>query len=385
MCRRDAAVRFRPKHYGETIIDAEVIIMNSSVVAGVKPSTPWIAVCLAWAMMVPVAAREQAAAPPAQTQGGQERTPVQAPPDVKPMSPTLEDVPYPYPVKYLNFTMYGNDVRMAYMDVSPEGQANGRNVVLLHGMNFYGEYWTGTINVLRKEGFRVVVVDQVGFGRSSKPIMPYTLSDMAANTKRILDTLSIQKAAIVGHSMGGVVATRFGLLYPDTADRLVLYNQIGLTDARLTRPPADVDVAHKNLLNQTYDSVYQGLARYFPSGMKPEYERYVKIQYGWSLSGNWPQAARVRALVQSMMYHDPVVYDWQHIKVRTMQYGGDQDGPNFIERATYICKTIPNCELVLLPGLGHVPHFEAPDRFYPPLVKFLKSDSPTSTQSAGNR
>lgn len=304
----------------------------------------------------------------------QQRGPVQAPPDVKPTSITLEDVPYPYPVKHMAFTFYNHDVRMAYMDVPPAGAANGHTVVLLHGMNFYGEYWKGTIEVLRKEGFRVVVPDQVGFGRSTKVIIPYTLSDMAANTRKLLETLGVQKAMIVGHSMGGMVATRFGLLYPDVAEKLVLYNQIGLTDARLQRPPASVDAAYKALLNQTYDAVYQGLARYFPSGMKPEYERYVKIQYGWSLSGNWPTAAMVRALAQQMVYEDPVVYDWANIKVPTMQLGGEKDGPDFPERATYICKTIPKCTLVLLPNLGHVPHFEAPDVFYKALLKFLKAE-----------
>jgi pimeloyl-ACP methyl ester carboxylesterase len=307
--------------------------------------------------------------------------PVQPPADVKPMSPTLEDVPYPHPVKFLPLTLYTHDVRMAYMDVPPAGPSNGRTVVLLHGMNFFGEYWAGTIDVLRKAGFRVVVPDQVGFGRSTKQIMPYTLSDMAANTRKLLETLGIQKAAIVGHSMGGMVATRFGLLYPDVAERLVLYNQIGLNDARLSRPPGSVDAAYKNLLNQTYDSIYRGLARYFPSGMKPEYERYVKIQYGWSLSGNWPHAAMVRALAQAMVYEDPVVYDWQHIKVRTLQLGGEKDsGPEFAPRAKYICDTIPNCELALIPGIGHVPHFEAPELFYKELLKFLKSDSQVTPQ-----
>ena len=270
-------------------------------------------------------------------------------------------------------TLYGHDVRMAYMDVPAANQPNGHTVVLLHGMNFYGEYWTGTIEVLRKEGFRVVVPDQVGFGRSTKAVIPYNFSDMAANTRRLLETLGIQRAIIVGHSMGGMVATRFGLLYPDVAEKLVLYNQIGLTDARLERPPASVDATYKNLLNQTYDSVYQGLARYFPSGMKPEYERYVKIQYGWSLSGNWPQAAMVRALAQQMVYEDPVVYDWAHIKVPTMELGGDKDGANFPQLAKRVCDTIPKCELVLLPSIGHVPHLEAPDMFYKALLKFLKA------------
>jgi pimeloyl-ACP methyl ester carboxylesterase len=304
----------------------------------------------------------------------QQRTPVAAPPDVKPMSITLEDVPYPHAVKFMPLTLYTHDVRMAYMDVPPVAQPNGHTVVLLHGMNFYGEYWSGTIDVLRKEGFRVVVPDQVGFGRSTKPIIPYNVSDMAANTRKLLETLGVQKAMIVGHSMGGMVATRFALLYPDVTEKLVLYNQIGVTDARLERPPASIDATYKALLNQTYDAVYQGLARYFPGGMKPEYERYVKIQYGWSLSGNWPQAAMVRALAQQMVYEDPVVYDWAHIKAPTMELGGEKDGasPNFAERAKLACSTIPKCELVLFPGIGHVPHFEAPDLFYKALLKFLK-------------
>jgi pimeloyl-ACP methyl ester carboxylesterase len=247
----------------------------------------------------------------------------QPPSDAIAYSPTLEDVPYPYPVHHLTLTVYGHDARMAYMDVPPAGAPNGRTVVLLHGMNFYGEYWSATIDVLRHAGFRVVVPDQVGFGRSSKPIIPYTLSDMALNTRKLLETLGVAKAAIVGHSMGGMVATRFALLYPDVAERLVLYNQIGLTDARLQRPPVSTDEVYKQVLNQSYDAIYRGIARYFVNGLPPVAEKYVLRQYGWTLSGNWPQAAMVRALAQQMVYEDPVVYDWQNIKVKTLEIGGD--------------------------------------------------------------
>jgi pimeloyl-ACP methyl ester carboxylesterase len=59
------------------------------------------------------------------------------------------------------------------MNVPPAGQPNGRMILLFHGMNFGGFYFAGPIEVLRKEGFRVVVPNQIGFGRSSKPIIPY--------------------------------------------------------------------------------------------------------------------------------------------------------------------------------------------------------------------
>src|SRR5256886_13824242 len=96
-----------------------------------------------------------------------------APTDVKPGSITYEEIPYPYPVAYFPLTLYGQDVRMAYMDVPPAGTPNGRTEVLFHGMNFGGFYFAGPIEVLRKEGFLVVALDQIGFGRSAKPIIPY--------------------------------------------------------------------------------------------------------------------------------------------------------------------------------------------------------------------
>src|SRR4029077_1808467 len=98
------------------------------------------------------------------------------------------------------------------------------------------EYWAGTIDVLRKQGFRVVVPDQIGFGRSSKPVIPYNFHDMALNTRKLLQTLGIDKAAIVGHSMGGMLTARFAASYPDVTERAVIYNPIGLTDPRFQTP-----------------------------------------------------------------------------------------------------------------------------------------------------
>ena len=63
---------------------------------------------------------------------------VATPADVKPGSITCEDVPYPYPVSYLPLTLYGQDVRIAFMDVAPAGAPNGHTIVLLHGHNFAG-------------------------------------------------------------------------------------------------------------------------------------------------------------------------------------------------------------------------------------------------------
>src|SRR5882757_10145943 len=80
----------------------------------------------------------------------------------------LEGFAYPYPVHLLPLVNDGEQVRMAYMEVAP-AQPNGRSVVLLHGRNFPSSYWAPVIRTLSDAGYRVVVPDQIGFGKSAKP------------------------------------------------------------------------------------------------------------------------------------------------------------------------------------------------------------------------
>jgi pimeloyl-ACP methyl ester carboxylesterase len=301
-----------------------------------------------------------------------------APTDVKPGSITYEEVPYPYPVSFMPLTLYGQDVRMAYMDIPPAGQPNGRTVLLLHGMNFGGFYFGGPIEFLRREGFRVVVPDQIGFGRSSKPIIPYNFHDMAANTRKLLQTLGVSKVAVIGHSMGGMLTARFSASHPDLVERAIIYNPIGLTDPRYQTPWRTADEAYKATMAQSHDQIYQAfyanIRRYFPSpgAWKPEYEKYVRILYAPTLSSEWPRLAMVRAIYQQITYLDPVVYDWPKIKVKTLVLGGDKDGPDFPTQAKHIADTIPGAKLVLIPNAGHVPHLEVPDIFEHEVLRFLK-------------
>jgi pimeloyl-ACP methyl ester carboxylesterase len=312
--------------------------------------------------------------PPAYPQG--EDLP-KAPADIKPGSITYEEIPYPHPVAYLPLTMYGQDVRMAYMDVGPSGQPNGRTVILFHGMNFGGFYFSGPIDVLRKQGFRVVVPDQIGFGRSSKPVIPYNFHDMALNSRKLLQSLGVARVTVVGHSMGGMLAARFSASFPDITERTVIYDPIGLTDPRYERPWRSADDAYKATMAQTNDQRWQGfyanIRRYFPApgAWKPEYEQYVRILYAPTLGGDWPRLAMVRSIYQQMLYLDPVVYDWPKIKAKTLVIGGEKDGQDFPKLAKHIADTIPGAELVIIPNAGHVPHLEVPEVFFPALVKFV--------------
>lgn len=287
------------------------------------------------------------------------------------------NVPYPHPVKFLEVNLFGQDLRMAYMDVLPVREANGQTVVLFHGMNFFAAAFRPTINALTQEGFRVIAVDRLGYGRSSKPLVHYNLHMPARNTKALLDELAIDRVAIVGHSMGGMVATRFVATYPEIVTHVVMVNQIGLTDARRGgRQWRDPEAVYQSVLGTTYSSVLRGHMRYYPREWKPEYLEWVKYQYGLTLGGDWPRYARVRAAQSQILFEDPVVYEWQHVSTKALVIGGADDrlSSDYPAQARHVAKTLQNAELVLFPGVGHAPAFEVPEQFHRELVRFLKSD-----------
>lgn len=152
------------------------------------------------------------------------------------LSITLESVKYAHPIKYFNINVENQDLKMDYMDVAPTGKANGRVVMLFHGKNFGGYYWTEVIEALTNAGFRVIAPDQIGFGKSSKALINYSFLQLAEWNKRLLDTLGISKTSILGHSMGGMLATRFALRYPVRMEKLLLENPIGLEDYKTFVP-----------------------------------------------------------------------------------------------------------------------------------------------------
>jgi pimeloyl-ACP methyl ester carboxylesterase len=138
------------------------------------------------------------------------------------------DFVYPFPVNNYRFTSQLKNLEMAYMDISPIGESIG-NIVLLHGKNFCGCTWNATIDVLLAVGYRVIVPDQVGFCKSTKPTSyQFTLEQLALNTNNLLHSLNVTNATIMGHSMGGMLSARYALMFPSQTFRLVMVDPLGL-------------------------------------------------------------------------------------------------------------------------------------------------------------
>jgi pimeloyl-ACP methyl ester carboxylesterase len=304
--------------------------------------------------------------------------------------PELEGFGYPYPVKSYAFTSQGHALHMAYLDVPPEGAGNGRTVLLLHGKNFCAATWEGTIKALTGAGYRVIAADQIGFCKSSKPrAYQYSFQQLAANTHGLLQSLGVAKVTVMGHSMGGMLATRYALLYAGEVEQLVLANPIGLEDWKAKGVPYQpIDAWYASELKTTADSIraYQQ-STYYAGTWKPDYDRWVEMQAGMYRGPGRAIVAWNSALTYDMIYSQPVFYEFELLKMPVLLLIGEKDNTaigkalappevrktlgDYPRLAREAAARIPNATLVTFDDLGHAPQIQAPERFHEALLKGL--------------
>ncbi|MBO9727188.1 MAG: alpha/beta hydrolase [Chitinophaga sp.] len=301
---------------------------------------------------------------------------------------TLSQYKYPFPVHFLSLHIQGQHLKMAYMDVQPS-KPNGQTIVLLHGKNFCGAYWDSTAADLSNNGYRVIIPDQIGFGKSSKPThFQYTFQQLAQNTKALLDSLQITKAAILGHSMGGMLATRFALMYPGITEKLILENPIGLEDWKVKVPYQSIDKWYKAELQQTYEKIKQYMMdSYYAGKWSAAYDKWAQLQASWISNPDYSTVAWNSALTYDMIFTQPVLYEFENIQAPTLLIIGQRDRTALGKAAVSpevrktlgdyptlgnnAAKKIPHATLVPIEGVGHLPHIEAYTQFITPLLKFL--------------
>jgi pimeloyl-ACP methyl ester carboxylesterase len=307
-------------------------------------------------------------------------------PAVRPLGIGLEDVDYPYPVRFFDLTIEGQTLRMSYMDVEPSGPSNGKGVVLLHGKSFSGDYWAPTIAKLSTNGYRVIVPDQLGFGKSAKPDIRYSFDLLARNTKMLLDSLGVTRAAIVGHSFGGMLAVYFARDYPETTAVLALENPIGLEDYRSAIPPQPIETLFKTEIAQTPESYRTFMAAFFV-GWPSVAQHYVDIFSRVLQSPEYPRWARASALIYEMMFEEPIRQEYPLLKMPVLLIIGQEDRSVFFRRyaspeaikplgnwpllGRQAIKELTDGKLIEIAGAGHVSHVEKFEEFEVALQDFL--------------
>ncbi|RQH07575.1 alpha/beta fold hydrolase [Paraburkholderia dinghuensis] len=322
--------------------------------------------------------------------------------------PELEGFSYPHTVHEFAFTSQGQSLHMAYMDVQPVNP-NGRTVVLLHGKNFCAATWDATIDELTHAGYRVIAPDQIGFCKSSKvaaPLRPtpnglqtetssrpegyqFTFQQLARNTHALLQSLGVERATMIGHSTGGMIAIRYALMYPGETQQLVLVDPIGLEDWKAKGVPSlSVDDWYARELKTTADSIRRyEQATYYAGQWNAAYEPWVQMLAGMYRGPGKQIVAWNSALLYDMIYTQPVVYELGQLQMPTLLMIGDKDTTaigkdlappdvraklgHYPELAKAAAKAIPHATLVEFPELGHAPQIQDPQAFHKALLDWL--------------
>ncbi|KAI1452423.1 alpha/beta-hydrolase [Annulohypoxylon moriforme] len=297
---------------------------------------------------------------------------------------------YPFPLKTYKFTSQLQEVEMAFMDVAPTTEPNGKTAICLHGKNFCGPTWEETAKQLASVGYRVILPDQVGFCKSSKPSSyQYTLQQFSYNTKNLLDVLGIENVTVIGHSLGGMTSIRFGLMFPEVIERLVLVNPIGLEDWKaLGVPYKPVDILDIIETSSNYTTIreYEQWT-YYVGKWDDAYDVWVNMLVNIYQGDEAAAFAFNQALVTDMALSAPVVYEFGILKPRTLLLIGEKDNTalgkqwsppevqailgHYDVLGKQAAAAMPNAQLIEFPDLGHAPHIQEPEVFHEALLAWL--------------
>ncbi len=243
-------------------------------------------------------------------------------------------------------------VQLQQCKIVYEVGGDGRNVVLLHCWAGSKEYWKWTVQALIPH-FRVYALDLKGFGDSDKPKDGYTMDDYSRLVAEFMDTLGIDSAILVGHSLGGKIAVNFAEQHPDRMESLVLVgtpvNKVSLGLRVFTWP----------IIGKPWYWIVKRIGKYTlqtqeakRAWLKPTINsavRSMKAFSGTDLSGKLSR-----------------------IRMPTLVVIGDKDRSSAAKQASVFVRELENVKLCVVKHAAHSPMCENPAAFNRLLVDFLR-------------
>lgn len=238
-------------------------------------------------------------------------------------------------------------------------------IVLLHGLGGNSAHWATSISKL-SEKFRVIVPDQIGFGKSDKPFISYRIATYVDFLDAFLTQLKIEKATIAGISLGGWIAASYATTYPNRVEKLILVNAAGYA------PPKDFDPKFfQNLFPTTRAQVKQSLSLILYNKALINDALVEMLLTQRFLAGD---GYTIQQIIESVKRgEDYLDGKLGQIKQPTLIIWGKQDGLVAVENGERYKREIPNSQLVVIDQAGHAPNLEKANEFNDALLKFLAS------------
>lgn len=271
----------------------------------------------------------------------------------------------------VSFTQSWLDVGGVSTRYAEAGPRNAPAVLMLHGTGGHWETFASNLGPMSKH-FRCVAIDMVGNGFSAKPDFDYEIPVYVDHAFATLDALDIERASMIGTSLGSWVAARSALTHPDRVEKLVLMSPAGLvaTESNMQRIRAERTAAVDNPTWATIKGLFDHL-------IAEEKNRIPDIIAVRQAIYRLPETRG--AIDHVLILQDPAARDrnliaekeWAAITAPTMVVASGKDYSEYESTARQILSLIPDSRVLEMPNVRHWPHFEDPDLFNEATIRFL--------------
>jgi 2-hydroxy-6-oxonona-2,4-dienedioate hydrolase len=237
----------------------------------------------------------------------------------------------------------------------------GPAVILLHGLGAVKEVWLGNFGALAGK-YHVYAIDQIGFGRSDKPLLDYRIGTWVDFLQAFMQSQNIAKATLVGNSLGGWIALDFTVQHPEMVDKLVLVDAAGLTwGGGAPAPAVELNPSSVSETRTLLEGIFYDKKRVTDQFVENVYENHMRNNDGYTIQRTVAGFARPTFEDDKLKsIHTPTLVIW-----------GRQDELISVERAEKFRAGIPGAKLVVFEQCGHVPQLEKPVEFNKALIDFL--------------
>lgn len=271
-----------------------------------------------------------------------------------------------------------NEITLYY-----ENHGEGWPLLLISGLGGGSWSYYGQVPFFSSH-YRTVTYDNRGAGRSGKPLGPYTIQQMAEDALCLLDHLEIDKAFVLGLSMGGMIAQELALLAPKRVRGLFL----GCTHCggpkRVPPSPQSLEILLNNTGLSQEEIIRKNLPIFFSGRCLKEQPQVVDAYIAAQLSAPEQPDYAFRAQLAAIASFD-CSDRLRNIKVPVMIVAGEEDVLVPPENARLMAKRLPQAEVVLLPGVGHALHAECCDKINDLAHSFFKKVLDWKNTAEGSR
>jgi 3-oxoadipate enol-lactonase len=241
-----------------------------------------------------------------------------------------------------------------------ESHGEGPALLLIAGLGGGSWSWYGQVPYFQNH-YRTIIFDNRGAGRSSLPRGPYQMQQLAADARCLMDHLALEKAFVLGLSMGGMIAQKLALMVPQRIQALFLgcTHAGGASAARPARAVMEILLNNAGLTQEQI--ITKNLPIFFSERCRKEQPDLIAAYGAAQLSAPSQPAAAFQAQLAAINTFDAGAR-LRQIEIPTMIVTGSEDVLIPPENAKILAEVLPHAEMVVIPGAGHALHAECRDR-----------------------